>query len=53
MMTADYEGLATELLRVNEELLRLPDHQQMARLSRGSPLSSITCSSTPRPTRWN
>lgn len=35
MMTADYEGLATELLRVNEELLRLPDHQQMARLSRG------------------
>ena len=34
-MTANYEGLATELLQVNEELLRMPDQQMLTRLSQG------------------
>lgn len=34
-MTANYEGLATELLRVQEVLLRQPDHQLLARLGQG------------------
>lgn len=34
-MTANYEGLASELLQVNEALLRLPDQQMLARLTQG------------------
>ena len=34
-MTANYEGLATELLHVQEELLRQPDQQLLVRLGQG------------------
>ena len=53
VMTADYEGLATELLQVNGALLQLPALHLQVRLNQGEPFVLTIFSSTTRPTRWS